>query len=127
MEIYIYKDYSEWNSDSPSEVLEGNVEFLRNGTVVIDTTYDYKSYRQMLSMDKIFAIVYQMPAGFMTFHREINVYETMEAWKESNPQVTFEGEICEDQCTAGYVTFITTEGYKQIISLNKIFAVTYER
>ncbi|MPM83166.1 hypothetical protein SDC9_130229 [bioreactor metagenome] len=127
MEIYIYKDYSEWMSDNPSEVLEGSVEFFRNGTVFIDTTYEYKGYRQILSMEKIFAVVYKMPSGFMAYHREINVYTDMEAWRESNPQVTFEGEICEDQCTAGHATFITTEGYKQIISLNKVFAVTYER
>lgn len=127
MEIYIYKDYSDWMNEIPSETLEGSVEMFRNGTVAIDTTYEYRSYRQIISMDKVFAIVYKMASGFLAYQREINIYETMEAWRDSTPQVTFQGQICEDQCTDKQVTFITTDGFKQIISLAKVFAVTYER
>jgi len=127
MEIYVYRDYNEWFNENPSETLEGNVEIFRNGTIAIDGTYDYKSYRQILSLDNIFAIVHKMPSGFLAYQREINIYENIDSWKLSEPQVTFEGEICEDQCSDKHITLITTDGFKQIISLSKIFAVSYER
>lgn len=127
MEIYIYITYSDWCNDTPSEILDGTVNFLRNGIVSIDTLCDHKPFRQILSLDKIFAIVYKLPSGFLTYSKEINIYENFNSWVTSNPEESLEGYICEDECSDKHISFITTDGYKQIISLSSIFSITYER
>ena len=35
MEIFIYRTYEEWIKDKPSEVIEGNVIILENGTLYL--------------------------------------------------------------------------------------------
>lgn len=126
MSIYLYKDYSEWEKDEPFEIIDGNLNVTNNGLITIETVENYKTYKQILSFDKLFAIVYKLPYGYITYPREINIFENMHSWSNSIPEVTFTGEIQEDECSDRHVTFNTTDGFKQIISLSKIFAVTYE-
>jgi len=37
MEIYIYRTYDEWFNDKPTEIIEGDVNSIYNGALVIDT------------------------------------------------------------------------------------------
>lgn len=127
MDIFIYKTFNEWYKDKPSEVLEGSVTALYNGLVAIDTFIDGKSYRQILSPTNNFAIVYKLSYGFMTDAKEINIYEEINSWKKSKPEISFNGQICEDECAETSFVFINDEGYKQHLSLSQIYAVTYER
>lgn len=127
MDIYVYKTYEEWFDDKPTETLDGEVNSVYNGVFVIDTTIDYKSYRQMLSLKNNFAIIYKLPYGFLSYAKEINVYLNITSWQNSEPEISFKGEVCEDQCGDNHVVFITEDGFKQCISLDGIYAVTYER
>lgn len=127
MEIYIYRTYEEWFDDKPTETLEGEMNSIYNGLLIIDTTIDYKNYRQILSLKNNFAIVYKLPYGFLSCAKEINVYSNINSWQKSEPEITFKGEVCEDQCRDSHLVFITEEGFKQYISLDGIYAVTYER
>lgn len=127
MEIYIYKTYNEWFNDKPTEILEGEVNSIYNGTLVIDTVIDYKNYRQIFSMKNNFAIIYKLSYGFLSYPKEINVYSTIDSWQKSNPEITFKGEVCEDESADSHFVFITEDGFKQCISLDGIYAVTYER
>ena len=127
MEIYIYKTYSEWFNDKPTEILEGEVNSVYNGTLVVDTVIDYKNYRQIFSMKNNFAIIYKLSYGFLSYPKEINVYSTVDSWKNSNPEITFKGEVSEDESADSHFVFITEDGFKQCISLDGIYAVRYER
>lgn len=127
MKIYIYKTYEEWFDDKPTEVLEGEVNSVYNGVFVIDTVIDYKNYRQVLSLKNNFAIIYVLPQGFLCYAKEINVYSNVASWQNSTPEITFKGEVCEDQCGDSHIVFVTEDGFKQCISLDGIYAVTYER
>lgn len=127
MEIYIYKTYDEWFNDKPTEVLEGEVNSIYNGVLVIDTVIDCKSYSQILSMKNNFAIVYKLPYGFLSYAKEINIYSNINSWQNSTPEISFKGEICTSECSDSRVVFITEDGFKQYISLDGIYAVTYEK
>lgn len=128
MEIYIYKTYEEWFKDKPSEVLEGNIVILKNGGFAIDTVEDGNFYRQRISPKNNFAVVSKLPCGgFLTSIKEINIYENIKSWKKGKPEMSFNGEICEDEGNDTYVVFITDDGYKQFISLDGIYAITYKR
>lgn len=127
MEIYIYNTYDEWFMDKPTEVLEGEVNYIYNGMLVIDTIEDYKKYRQILSLRNNFAFSYKLPYGFLSYAKEINIYSNIKSWKNSNPEITFKGEVCEGECGDSHLVFITEEGYKQCVSLDGVYAATYER
>lgn len=127
MEIYIYKTYNEWFDDKPTETLEGEVSSTYNGIVVIDTIYDYKKYRQIISFKNNFAIIYKLPYGFLSYPKEINIYSNINSWQNSKPEISFKGEVCESECSDSHFVFITEDGFKQYISLDGIYAVTYER
>jgi hypothetical protein len=127
MEIYIYKTYEEWFNDKPTEILEGEVNSIYNGLLVVNTVIDHKSYRQVFSLKNNFAIIYKLPYGFLSYAREINVYSNIKSWQDSTPEVSFKGEICESECGDSHFVFITEDGFKQSISLDGIYAVTYER
>lgn len=127
MEIYIYRTYNEWFEDKPTEVLEGDVNSLYNGVVSIDTVIDYKNYRQIISLKNNFAIIYKLPYGFLSYAREINIYSNVKSWQDSIPEISFKGEVCESECGSSNFVFITEDGFKQYISLDGIYAVTYER
>lgn len=127
MEIYIYKTYDEWFEDTPTEVLEGDVNLMYNGVVAIDTVVDYKNYRQIFSLKNNFAIIYKLSYGFLSYVKEINIYHDVMSWKKSNPEITFKGEVCVEECGGSHFSFITEDGFKQCISLDEIYAVTYER
>lgn len=127
MEIYIYKTYNEWFNDKPTEILEGDVNSIYNGTLVVDTVIDYKNYRQIFSMKNNFAIIYKLSYGFLSYPKEINVYSTIDSWQNSNPEISFKGEVCEDESADSHLVFITEDGFKQCISIDGIYAVTYER
>ncbi|MBU3109503.1 hypothetical protein J1C67_12205 [Clostridium gasigenes] len=126
MNIYLYKDYLEWQKDEPFESMDGILNVNSHGLITIETSENYKTYKQILSFDKLFAIVYKLPYGYITYPREINIFENMQSWSISTPEATFTGELQEDECSDSHITFNTTDGFKQIISLSKIFAVTYE-
>lgn len=127
MEIYIYKNFKEFNEDTPSIVLEGDIKQIQNGYFAIDTMEEYKTYRQYLSLSKIFAIAYKLPYGFLGYSREINFFEHFASWNNSSPELTLQGEIQEDECTSNHLCFISNEGYKEYVSLKELFAITYER
>lgn len=127
MEIYIYKTYEEWFNDTPTEALEGDVTSIYNGVLVIDTVIDYKNYRQIFSLKNNFAIIYKLPYGFMSYSKEINIYSSVDSWKNSSPEISFKGEVCESECGDSHLVFINEDGFKHCISLDGIYAVTYER
>lgn len=127
MEIYIYRTYDEWFKDKPSEVLEGQIVILSNGAFAIDTMEDGDFYRQRISPKNNFAVVSKLPCGFLSDSKEINVYENIKSWKKGKPEISFNGQICEDECNDTYIVFITDDGYKEFISLDGIYAVTYKR
>lgn len=54
-EIYIYLDYSSWLNETPDTTLKGDVMEVDNGYVKIRDT---QGYIQILSLSKIFAVVY---------------------------------------------------------------------
>lgn len=127
MELYIYKTYNDWYRDKPTEVLEGDIVNLYNGLIAIDTFIDGKSYRQLFSTKNNFAMIYKLSYGFLSFAKEINIYVEVDSWKKSKPEICFKGEICEDECSEGRCVFINEDGYKHYVSLDNIYAVTYER
>ncbi|MFT8352101.1 hypothetical protein [Clostridium saccharoperbutylacetonicum] len=127
MEVFIYRTYNEWFEDKPTEVIEGEVNSLYNGVLAIDTIIDYKNYRQRISLKNNFAIIYKLSYGFLSYAREINVYSNINSWQNSSPEISFKGEVCESECGDSHFVFITEDGYKQSISLDGIYAVTYER
>ena len=127
MEIYIYKTYEEWFKDKPTEILEGEVKSIYNAVIAIDTPIEYKNYRQILSLKNNFAIVHKLTYGFLSYAKEINVYANIRSWQKSDPEISFKGEICEDQCGDSHMVFITEDGFKEYISLDGIYSVTYER
>ncbi len=127
MEIYIYKTYNEWFNDKPSEILEGEVNSICNGLLVIDTIIDHKKYRQMLSLKNNFAFIYKLSYGFLSYAKEINIYSNIKSWQDSDPEISFKGEVCESECADSHLVFITEDGFKQCISLDGIYAATYER
>ncbi len=127
MEIYIYKTYNEWFDDKPTETLEGEVSSTYNGILSIDTIYDYKKYRQIISFKNNFAIIYKLPYGFLSYPKEINIYSNINSWQNYKPEISFKGEVCESECGDSHFAFITEDGFKQYISLDGIYAVTYER
>lgn len=88
MEIFIYRTYNEWFDDKPTETLEGEVNSIYNGVLVIDTLEDFKKYRQILSFINNFAIVYKLSYGFLSYAREINIYSNFNSWQNSNPEIT---------------------------------------
>jgi hypothetical protein len=127
MEIYIYKTYEEWFDDKPTEILDGDVNSIYNGILVINTVIDHKSYRQIFSLKNNFAIIYKLPYGFLSYAKEINVYSNIKSWRNSTPEISFKGEVCESECGDSHFVFIAEDGFKQSISLDGIYAVTYER
>lgn len=127
MEIYIYKTYNEWFDDKPNEVLEGEVNSTYNGILTIDTIFEHKKYRQIISFKNNFAIIYKLPYGFLSYPKEINIYSNISSWQNSKPEISFKGEVCESECGDSHFVFITEDGFKQYISLDGIYAVTYER
>lgn len=127
MEIYIYKTYEEWFKDRPTEVLEGDVNSTYNGTLVIDTLEDSKRYRQRFSLKNNFAIIYKLSYGFLSYPREINIYSNVSSWQSSNPEISFKGEVCENEGGESQFVFINEDGFKHYISMDGIYAVTYER
>ena len=127
MEIYIYKTYQEWFDDKPTEILEGDVNSIYNGALVIDTIIDYKNYRQIFSLKNNFAFIYKLSYGFLSYAKEINVYSNIKSWQNSTPEISFKGEVCESECGDSHFVFIAEDGFKQSISLDGIYAVTYER
>ncbi len=127
MEFYIYKTYEQWYSDKPLEVLEGSINKLYNGLIAIDTFIDNKYYRQVFSPTNSFAIIHKLQYGFVGFPKEINVYLDSDSWKKSKPQIVFNGEVCEEECSNNYFVFINEDGFKHYISLNGIYSVVYER
>lgn len=127
MEIYIYKTYDEWFNDMPTEVLEGEVNSTYNGVLAIDTICEHKKYRQILSLKNNFAFIYKLPYGFLSYAKEINIYSNIKSWQNSKPEISFKGEIREDEGGDSHLVFITEDGFKQCISLDGIYAVTYER
>ena len=127
MEIFIYRTFNEWYKDKPSEVLEGTVNSSYNGVLAVDTVLDNKEYRQIFSLKNNFAFIYKMSYGFLPYSKEINIYSTFESWEKSKPEIVFKGEICEDECGDSHLTFMNEDGFKHCISLDGIYAVTYER
>lgn len=127
MEIFIYKNFNEWYEDKPTEVLEGTITTLYNGLIAVDTVIDNKSYRQLLSVKENFAILYKLSYGFLTDAKEINIYSNVDSWKKSKPEICFNGQVCEDECTENKFVFMNDDGYKHYLSLDNIYAVTYER
>ena len=127
IEIYIYRTYDEWFDDKPTEILEGEVNSIYNGALVIDTVIDYKNYRQVFSLKNNFAFIYKLSHGFLSYAKEINVYSNVKSWKDSKPEITFKGEVCESECADSHLVFINEDGFKHCISLDGIYAVTYER
>ncbi|MGL4774356.1 MAG: hypothetical protein ACRC2K_12380 [Clostridium sp.] len=127
MDIYIYRTFKEWLDDTPTTVIDGDVKFIGNGAIAIDASENYKTYRQFLSFEKNFAIIYKLPYGFLSYPREINFFESYKSWEKSSPELTLTGEIIEEESNSTHVAFITQEGYKEYISLNGLYAVTYER
>jgi hypothetical protein len=127
MEIYIYKTYNEWFDDKATEVLQGDVNSIYNGVLAIDTVIDYKKYRQIISFKNNFAIVYKLSYVFLSYAKEINIYSNIDSWKSSTPEISFDGEVCESECSNSQFVFISEDGFKQYISLDGIYAVTYER
>ena len=127
MEIFIYKTYEEWFEDKPTEVLQGDVNSIYNGILVVNTVNDYKSFRQIFSLKNNFAIIYKLPYGFLSYAKEINVYSNINSWQNSTPEISFKGEVCESECGDSHFVFINEDGFKQSISLDGIYAVTYER
>ena len=127
MEIFIYKNFNEWYEDKPTEVLEGTITTLYNGLIAVDTVIDNKSYRQLLSVKENFAILYKLSYGFLTDAMEINIYSNVDSWKKSKPEICFNGQVCEDECTENKFVFMNDDGYKHYLSLDNIYAVTYER
>lgn len=126
MEIFIYKTFDDWYKDKPTEVLEGTVTTLYNGLIAVDTIIDNKSYRQLISTKNNFGIVYKLSYGFLAGAKEINIYENINSWKKSKPEMSFNGQVCEDESTENRVVFINEDGYKQYLSLDGMYAVTYE-
>lgn len=127
MEIFIYKTYEEWFEDKPTEILEGDVNSIYNGILVVNTVNDHKSYRQIFSLKNNFAIIYKLPYGFLSYPKEINIYSNIKSWQNSTPEIIFKGEVCESECGDSHFVFINEDGFKQSISLDGIYAVTYER
>ena len=127
MELFIYKTFNDWYKDKATEVLEGNIQSPADGLIAVDTVEDGKTYRQIFSMKNNFAIVYKYPYGFMPTSREINIYTDCDSWKKCKPIISFKGEVCEDECSEGRCVFINEHGFKHYISLDDIYAVTYER
>lgn len=127
MELFIYKTFADWYNDKATEVIEGNIMNLYNGLLAIDTLIDSKTYRQIFSTKNNFAIIHKLPCGFLVSSQEINVYETCSSWEKSKPEITFKGQVCEDECSEGRCVFINEDGYKHYISLDGIYSVTYER
>lgn len=127
MEIYIYKTYDEWFDDKPTDTLEGEVNSVYNGTLVIDTVIDYKKYRQRLSLKNNFAFIYKLSYGFLSYAKEINIYSNVKSWQASNPEISFKGEVCESESTDSHFVFVNEDGFKHCISLDGVYAVTYER
>ena len=127
MDIYIYQTYEQWYNDKPLEVLDGEIINLYNGLIAIDTLIDGKNYRQIFSPQKNFAVIYKLQYSFVGFPKEINIYLSSASWEKSNPEMTFNGEVCEDECSDNYFVFLNDDGYKQYISLNGIYSIVYER
>lgn len=127
MELFIYKTFNDWYNDKATEILEGEVVNLYNGLMAIDTPIDGKNYRQIFSNKNNFAIIHKLPYGFLTSSQEINIYATTSSWQKSKPEIAFKGQVCEDESSEGRCVFINEDGYKHYISLDGIYAVTYER
>lgn len=126
MNINIYYDKEDWIQDKPNEVLDGDAKVLDN-ILVIDTIEDGRSYRQLLSFSKLFAVTYKMPYGFLTMEKEIFIYLTSKSWSESKPEFELKGAICDNEPSNEFVSFITPDGFKQLISKSSVFAIVYER
>lgn len=127
MELFIYKTFNDWYNDKATEVLEGEVVNLYNGLLAIDTIIDNKNYRQLFSTKNNFAILHKLPCGFLVSSQEINIYKNSSSWHRSKPEISFKGQVCEDESSEGRCVFINEDGYKHYISLDDIYAVTYER
>ena len=46
----------------------------------------------------------------LSFAKEINIYAEVDSWKKSKPEISFKGEICEDECSEGRCVFIDENG-----------------
>lgn len=124
MEINIYLNEDSWNKNSPDEAFNGEIR-IRKNNFIIETHDEGKLYRQFLSFDKIFAITYEIPYAIGTLGREVNLYFDLTSWSSCKPKITLTGDVVEEESTPQYVVVIS-DGYKQYISLNKIFACSYE-
>jgi hypothetical protein len=124
--INIYYEKENWQQDNPNEVLEGDAKVLDN-VLFIDTIEDGRSYRQILSFNKLFAVTYKMPYGFLTMEKDIFIYLTNKSWSESKPEFELKGAICDNELSSEYISFITADGFKQFISKSAVFAMVYER
>lgn len=127
MEIFVYKSFNDWYKDKATEVLEGTVNMLDNGFLTVDTEIEGVEYRQTLSTKNNFAIIFKYPYGFMPYNKEINIYSDIDAWKKSKPDISFRGQVCEDECSEGRFVFINEDGFKHYLSIDGIYAATYER
>lgn len=127
MEIFIYKTFNEWYKDKPTEVLEGTITTLYNGLIAVDTPIDSKNYRQVFSTKNNFGILSKLSYGFLADAKEINFYSNADSWKKSKPEISFNGQVCEDECSENRFVFINEDGYKHYLSLDDIYSVTYER
>ncbi|MGL4737153.1 MAG: hypothetical protein ACRCW2_06805 [Cellulosilyticaceae bacterium] len=127
MEINIYRTYEEWMNEAPTYTVEGDVDFWRNGLVLLKTYEKSQRYEEVLSAHQVFAITYAMPSGFLMYYDNIHLYKEAASWEASQPEVTLEGQMTLDECTNNYVSLLTKDGYKQIIFMKQLFAVTNER
>lgn len=126
MQIFIYQTYSDWYKDKATEILEGEVSVLYNGLIAVDTIIDGKKYRQIFSTKNNFGIIYKLTDGFLTSKREINVYHDIDSWESSKPEIVFNGQVCEDEMTDNRFVFINEDGFKHYLSLDSVYAITYE-
>ncbi|WP_294375020.1 hypothetical protein [uncultured Clostridium sp.] len=127
MEFYIYRTYDDWYNDKSFEIIEGNISILYNGLIAVDTLIENKNYRQIFSPKNNFALVGKSQYGLMGYPREINIYADSKSWQKSSPDIVFNGEVCESECSDNYFVFVNEDGFKHYISLNGIFSVVYER
>jgi hypothetical protein len=127
LEINIFLTVEDWAKDNavPNETLEGSVKPYRN-TFIIQTYEEGKRYTQLISPFKVFAITHKQPYGYFDFDKDIFVYLSYTAWSNSEPEYCLKGQLSIDDCANGFVVINTSDGYRQYISQDKIFALVCE-
>lgn len=56
--------------------------------------------------------------------REISIYITAQAWLDDKPEAVIKGSVYVNN-NGNYIEIKDENGYTQIISLDKVFAVVY--